>query len=227
MYDVEFTTTACIRPDVLEKTYKSFSKNLVDMNLKDFTLYINVDPLPEKSPFSRKDVVAVAKRYFGTVVANMPDEANFCRAIKWLWHQPKSKYVFHIEDDWQLLKSIPFSDILKRFKKYRGLYQVRLNKNPEKKSATRLYGLSPCVCRMDFYQAVAANLNPKRNPERQLRDVKGWGLAQPRKDRVMPFPKRETIVKDIGREWRVKFGMSKEINENKFVKWKYMKRIEK
>ncbi len=227
MYDVVFTTTACVRPDILDETYRSFSSNMTDMDLKEYTLYINVDPMPQRTSHTQQDVVNVAEKYFGKVIANTPKEANFCRAIKWLWHQAQSKYVFHLEDDWSLLKPTLFSNILKRFVKYRGLYQVRLNKNPKKKSATRLYGLSPCVCRKDFYEAVAKNLNPKRNPERQLRDVKSWGIAQPSKHRVMPFPKNETIVKDIGRDWRVKHGMSKEINENKFIKWKYMKRIEK
>jgi len=43
---MDFTTTAMVRPHILDRTLGSFSKNLQDVNLKECRLVINIDPLP-------------------------------------------------------------------------------------------------------------------------------------------------------------------------------------
>ena len=51
--ELEFTTTACNRPEILEKTYKSFTTNLKDINFNKSTLYINIDPSPDNNNITK------------------------------------------------------------------------------------------------------------------------------------------------------------------------------
>ena len=44
--NINFTTTATVRPDILEKTYKSFTNKLVGIDFSKTTIYINIDLLP-------------------------------------------------------------------------------------------------------------------------------------------------------------------------------------
>ena len=123
---IDFTTTACVRPWVLDATYKSYSTNLKGIDFKKCTLYINVDPIGNTSQYSAEDVVAVAEKYFKEVVANTPDKANFALASKWCLTQPTREYFFHLEDDWELVREVNIQDMLSMFKE--NTLQVVLNK---------------------------------------------------------------------------------------------------
>ena len=76
---IDFTTTACVRPWVLDATYKSYSTNLKGIDFKKCTLYINVDPIGNTSQYSAEDVVAVAEKYFifQADARSTPDQISF------------------------------------------------------------------------------------------------------------------------------------------------------
>jgi len=190
---IDFTTTATARPDILYKTYKSFNNHLKDIDLKNCTLYINIDPVPEL--VDRNEVLAVAESFFGVVVANMPAKPNFTAAYNWIWDNAKSDYIFNLEDDWVLIEDISINKLLKIANRSNEIYAVPL------RAYSYVYdkaSLSPSLLSRKFYGAVGGNLDISKNPEIQLRgNAFGLELGQ---DKVYAYPKH-VVVKDIGREW--------------------------
>ena len=104
MMKLECTTTSSLRPDLLRKTYSSFSQSLVDVCLKkEGHLYINIDRypvFPETQTFNlTNSVLNVAREYFRTVTYRI-GEGSFAKAARWTLSQPKEKFFFNLEDDW-------------------------------------------------------------------------------------------------------------------------------
>tara|TARA_R110000772_G_C13265150_1_gene435743 strand:+ start:905 stop:1585 length:681 start_codon:yes stop_codon:yes gene_type:complete len=102
----EFTTTACVRPNILDQTYSSLSKALVDVDLKtEGTLYINIDPVPDGSNHLIQEEIRIAQSHFHTVHYNIGAQGgNFSTAASWVLNQPKGDYFLNIEDDWLFVK---------------------------------------------------------------------------------------------------------------------------
>ncbi len=220
---MDFTTTAVARPMIVNKTYESFARNLKGINLKNCRLFINVDPLPPD--VNRKNVVKVARKYFGEVHANFPEEANFTAAYNWIWSNAETKYIFNIEDDWQLIREVNVRQLLSFFEKAPKLMQVALRAYRYRYLSV---ALSPSILHERFYKAVAGNLNPKRNPEAQIRG-KNFGLKMParslkisHKGKVIGYPGniKQIAVRDIGRGWmkRSKYRKPRS-SKTRFVTW--------
>jgi hypothetical protein len=109
---VDFTTTATCRPEVLVKTLSSFRDNLTGLELREQRLFLNVDPVPDSG--CAREVVRVANTFFGRVVVNYPSTPNFARAVAWCLQQPGTRYFFHLEDDWEMLRQYDISDLAER-----------------------------------------------------------------------------------------------------------------
>ncbi len=223
---MDFTTPAMARPDILDKTYSSFSKNLKGIDLKECRLFINIDPLP--SDVNRTKVIEVAKKYFGEVHPNCPDKANFTTACNWLWSNAETEYIFHIEDDWQLIKEVPVKRMLKYFKKHSELMEVCLRAYRYKYT---ICPLSPNIMHKRYYKAVAGKLNEKVNPEIQLRG-KNFGIEMPApslgvkwQGKIIAYPENQVdvVIKDIGREWLKKSKFKKPRRKGKFTSWETKK----
>ncbi len=224
---MDFTTTAMARPDVIYKTYKSFSKNLVGIDLKECRLFINIDPLP--IDVDRKEVTKIASQYFKEVNPNYPEKPNFTAACNWLWSNAETKYIFHLEDDWTLLKKVSVPLLLKYFNKQPELMQVIL----------RAYRytyfkcvLSPGIFHERFYKMVAGKLNEGCNPEIQLRGKK-FGIKMPDPESkitskgkiiVHESKSKNIIVKDSGRAWLKKSGYKKPKKKGSFTSWESKRR---
>lgn len=99
---LEFTTTACVRPELLDQTYNSLSNSLVDVDLKtEGALYINIDPVPDSSEQVINEELEVARSYFSEVHYRIGKTGgNFSRAVSWILSQPRGEYFFNVEDDW-------------------------------------------------------------------------------------------------------------------------------
>lgn len=99
---LEFTTTACVRPELLDQTYSSLNATLVDVDLKtEGVLYINIDPVPDSSEQAIKEELAVARDHFSEVHHRVGEPGgNFAKALQWALSQPNQEYFFNIEDDW-------------------------------------------------------------------------------------------------------------------------------
>jgi len=220
MIKINVTTTATVRPEIIDRTYSSFTSKIKDVDFKASTLYINIDPAPNNEDDIRK-VKKIAKKYFGKVVANVSEEPNFSAAINWLWLSAKSKIILHLEDDWVLERDLLLQPLIKKFKKTPHLYQIILRAYKYK---YRKCCLSPSLMHSRFYKAVAGNLNPLINPEIQLRGKK-FGLVMPpaknSKNNIFVYPEKasDIIVKDIGRKWIKKTNLRKPDRKGKFTSW--------
>lgn len=204
--NMDFTTTAMARPDIVDLTYYSFSKNLKGINLKECRLFINIDPLPRE--INREEVTEVARKYFKEVYPNYPKNPNYTTAYNWIWSNATSEFIFNLEDDWELLREVSIPELLKYFDKYPSLMEVALRAYSYK---YRACPTSPSIMHKRYYKAVAGKLDEKINPEVQLRGKKfGIDMPAPRfkiswQGKVIAYPEQENeesiILKDIGRDW--------------------------
>jgi len=204
--DISFCTTAMTRPDVLKKTYLSFSQNIKGIALEGLKLYINIDPLPD--PDAALSVIKTAKLFFGEVVANTPSEPNFTKAVDWCWTNANTDYIFHLEDDWVLNRPVNIQDMMSFFKNEK-----------VKQVALRAYGyrykkmcLSPSIICKTLYKRFAGNFDYSLNPEVQLRkpDIN--------KRTIVCIPK-QIVLKDIGRKWLKHSKYKRTGMKAKFTKW--------
>lgn len=217
---MDFTTTAMNRPEIVDLTYASFSEYLTGLNMKQCRLFINIDPLPEGD---RGDVIKVCKKYFGEVIANCPDTPNYTAAYNWLWSNATTKFIFNLEDDWGLYEKISINTLLNFFddKKRPDLLEVALRAYTYEYQACPT---SPSVMHQRFYKAVGGKLNPKINPEIQLRGKK-FGIFMPAaaiggyKGRIIAYPDK-VVLTDLGREWIDNSDYIKpKVRKDKFTKW--------
>ncbi len=222
---MDFTTTAMARPDIVHDTYATFSKNLEGIDLKQCRLFINIDPLPVDG--DREKVVKVGKKFFGEVYANLPDKPNYTEAYNWIWSNAETKFIFNLEDDWGLMEPVSIPMLLKYFDD--GLYPellevaLRAYTYPYKSCPT-----SPSIMHERFYKAVGGKLNPKVNPEMQLRGNR-FGIFMPARSlgvrhegRIICYPEdtKRVILKDLGRVWLEKSEYAKpNIQKDQFVAW--------
>jgi len=212
---LEFTTTAMARPSILQATYESFSSHLKGVDFSESTLYLNIDPLPPD--VDPNACVEVAKQFFGTVIPNMPSSANFTAAVQWLWKSVQGEFFIHLEDDWSLSCDVNISAMLKRLEPedvlqvpFRAYYRAYKGKE---RSYQGKVCLSPSLLQGDFARKMSKIFNLSQNPEIQLRgDNLGGG-------RAVPYPKREIIIKDIGRKWLSESAYEKPKVKHKFTSW--------
>lgn len=205
---ISFTTTALVRPEIIEKTYASFSKNLVGIDLSKCTLYINIDPIPNNA--NPMPVIKIARKFFGEVCVRIPMSPNFSSAVNWCWESANTPYIFHLEDDWLLLKEIDIQKTIKLFDK--GALEVVFKAYAYEYD--RLV-LSPAIWKRDLYKTFAGKLDININPEIQLRNKKfaaTFGISN-----IKSVGKRP-IVRDIGREWLVGRNLKKPVKKE-FVRY--------
>lgn len=205
---ITFTTTATIRPGLIDQTYSSFSKQILDVNLKTCELIINVDPMPVNNLSDRLKVIEVAKKYFGKVTPNFPEKPNFPNALKWVWQTTKTEYIFNLEDDWLLNTPIRISNLISILSKNQNAIGVSLNAYLFGKDPFR-FRLSPCLIKGDWARQAATYLTSDKCPEQQIRHSLPVNLRRP----MLNFPEYSNpshgkiIVQDTGRAWRSNLGL--------------------
>lgn len=210
---LSFTTTALVRPEILEQTYLSFSNNIEGVDIAECVLYINIDPVPYSNKINklRKCMLSIAKKYFNNVVYRLPEQPNFTDALNWCWTQADTPYIFHLEDDWVLLKKININEIFDLFDKKSALALTL------KSYSHKQYGLalSPSVWKRSLYKVFAGKLDINRNPESQLKDKCFSYMFN--QENIITLG-NNNIVKDIGRAWLEKKGLEKP-DKLKFVRY--------
>lgn len=201
------------RPDIIDECYASFNKNLVGVDMKKCSLFINIDPFPYKTVEElveinklRSKVIDVCNNYFKKTNYRFPGKANYALAYKHVWSMARTGEIFNLEDDWELLCPVNLKRIIDR---NRSKYEIVL------RAYTYRYPTcctSPAVLKRVFYHNIAKGMNERQNPECQIHkgaDNK-YGIFVPNKYNcdqielyvsVYPRCKKKTIVADIGREW--------------------------
>jgi len=123
---ISITTTATIRPEILDQTYSSFKKNL----FKDWPcrVLLHIDPIGDIVHHTAGDVEAVARRYFSDVTVHVSETPNFSNALRWLWAHVETELFFNLEDDWFLRHELDFSRMVSALQKHKKLALLFLAK---------------------------------------------------------------------------------------------------
>jgi len=214
-----FTTTAMPRPELLLQTYASFRKNLPWLDFKKIELFINIDRFPHTIDDAEKktdEVIRVANEFFGKVTYNRHHFSNFPQAVKWIFSQPQTEYVFNLEDDWELLCELPeyFVDFFKNPK----ILQVGLRAT--KRSDPR-FVLSPSIMRASFCREMSAKLNTSKNPEEQIRSYVAHMVHE--SFAYWPYESEKVVLKDLGRAWMKNTPFARGMDS--WTSWRFLPNI--
>ena len=227
---LDVTTTAVPRPEIHERTFCTYTRNIKGVDWENSTLYMNIDPLPCKHQQDvdnmRRDIfrsMLVARKYFGNVKVNLPTKANYTAAYNWVWSNAKTELILNLEDDWELNREIDINEVIKPFKECETLYEVVLRAYTYHYPCTCT---SPAILHKRYYGAIGGKLDPKRNPETQTHSRRDLGIFIPNKKNcpgdeikkyVQVYPEKcndytEVISNDIGREWLNNSGFDRPQN---------------
>jgi hypothetical protein len=235
---IDITMTAVIRPEVIRQTLESFCNDLFYDDKINYRLIINIDPIGEdKSPM---EVVKVAESFFDNVVYNIPKEPSFCKAVIWVWNKIVSDYVFHLEDDWVILRKIPLVEMIRILDKNPDLSCLHFyRKDISNRKKISLFGttyvyknnyyvsgkpfgfsLNPVLVRSEFIKQVVSKMNNKSNPEKQIR-VRNDNMKEilsSWKYGIYGQPNQtKTVYGKNGLHWREEMGFRKP--DNHFNTW--------
>jgi len=209
---LEFTTTACNRPEILEQTYQSYTRNLKNINFKQSTLYINIDPSPNNTNIS--DMITVARKYFGNVIYNIPTEPNFAQAILWCFQQVKGEYFFHLEDDWNLIREVNIHDIIDIIKSP-NVSQCILNKKNINLKELYEPAFIPSLFLTKIINVYIKLMNNESNPESQMKNIFRQNIFQIQKYKSQSFAPHIELSRDIGREWLKSNGIKRDYDKHR------------
>ena len=203
---LEFTTTACIRPELLDQTYTNLNQVLTDINLKtEGTLYINIDPVPNGSHLNIQKEIDTAKSHFKQVYYRIGEPGgNFSKAASWVLSQPKGEYFFNIEDDWEFIGQISAEDCITKINNHPqdNILQCILRHPFDNRAA-----LIPSMFKTNTIQSILQQypIPENENPERWL-----WELKDPKKLTHYNITTTNSVqCIDRGRQWMIKHGYSK------------------
>jgi hypothetical protein len=237
MDKIDITMIATIRPKILEQTLESFCKNMFT-DVDRYNLILNIDPVGED--VDSKEVCDIAFKYFKNGTVHYAKELNFSKAVIWTFSQATSRFVFHLEDDWKLLRSINIDYMIEIMKKNPNLASLRLNRlksniqdndgfiyDPEGRLS-----LNPTLFNGNFIRGIYSLMDSNLNPEKQLRTSGYSGkisidydkdLAEKRGNFISKWDHAiyvkesfDPIVEDIGRKWMTNSKYSK---IKSFIKW--------
>lgn len=241
MIKIDITTTATIRPGILEETLSSFRKFLF-IDKYAYRLIINIDPIGNHKA-SSKDVVDVAKKHFDEVIYNIPSKPSFPKAWIWCWNQVTADWVFHLEEDWRLLRPVDLNHMIKILENNRSIAALRMpkmkirglyffsSKYVQKDgfllalNRKKSFGGNPQLIKGEFVKQARKYMIEDRNPEKQFRAgtpvvynnvASRWDYA------VYGQVGNKMLVEDIGAEWKQKAGFTKKGGAG-FLEWEKIK----
>lgn len=241
---IEVMITATKRPEILDRTLRSFKQNL--FRNWPIRVIINVDPV---GPGTTDDVLEIVGEYFKIKTVNLPERAHFGRAFKWTWSQVEGDLAFMLEDDWELLRPISFTYMMDLMFEVQDLATLRLPWRPTGRVSMKNWKFyfpwipvgkggffecprrdrqevgfcgHPSLIRGSFIKKCAPLLDPKKNPEKQFHGGNGPLVREVLKWRYGIYSRQNQpeAIRDIGREWMIKAGFRKEGSKAFFTKWR-------
>lgn len=237
---LDVTITACVRPDLLMKTLDSFFLNLLWQ--ADCRIIINVDPVGWSD--DPETMEKVCRYYSSEVISNFPDRPGFGKAFKWAWDQAETDYVFHLEDDWKLLRKVSLSSMVEILEKNSDLASLRLPQfktDGEKMKNWNLFfpwngqfyecpkelriggGFCghPSLIKGVFVQRCRILIDENKNPEKQFHTGNKELVAEHLRWRygVYAYPGDSNYIEDMGRKWVEYNGWKKKGSKAYFTVW--------
>lgn len=198
---IDVVTTATLRPELLDLTYRSFHRRLFS-KFRRCRLIVNIDPLPTGDEEKLGEMLAICHRWFPEVVYRTPESPSFPAAVRWAWSQLESEFCFHLEDDWLLLKHIDPVRVAGYFATDPRLAEVTLNPSRNKPIVPGL-ALRPSFFRRSFIESALPHFDDALDPEKQWRRhlttggaLEGWQF------RHYGESGEGRYVRDMGATWR-------------------------
>lgn len=239
---IDITMTATLRPSLIQKTLKSYWKNLFSEFKDDFdySFIINIDPVGEN--IKPKEIIKFSNTIFENVIYNIPDKPSFPKAVKWTWNQCNGDFVFHLEDDWLLDRYVNLRKLVNILNKYDDLACLRFCKyNIPKKETTSFFkskyfynpdgfyiaedsksqfGLNPCLIKIDFVREARNYMIDDINPEKQFRYSNSLmrKLIMKWKYGIFGNPGDKILAIDNGVNWKFD-NKFKKPDEKTFLVW--------
>ena len=242
MAEIDITITATLRAEILERTLASFMEKA--FHNQSYRLIVNVDNTGTDE--GTGPVEKVLENYWTKdSVLNKPPVPHFGRAFHWVWGQVTSPYVFHLEDDWELLRPIDVDAMIFLLLYNPSLALLRLPWEKTLKDQYRPWGCPfmwngsyfvcpprsrglhgfcghPTLIKKEFVKLVHSLLDPNKNPEKQIKGI------NPEMKRVLErfdfgvYGALESppLIQDIGRAWRNEKQIVKAGHEPVFTNWK-------
>lgn len=186
---IDIAMTAVLRPSILSETLMSINKHVCKDQKDRYRLIINVDPIGEN--VEPMKMIKIAKKNFNEVVFNISEKPSFPKAVKWVWSQVEAPFVFHWEDDVNILYDIDVDDMISILNKHKKLSTLRLYKDitPKKNSFytfsckwkynedgfylandwKKQFGLNPVLIKKEFVIEAIKRMREDVNPEKQFR----------------------------------------------------------
>ena len=240
-FSIDIAMTATRRPELIERTLSSLK--LFMLPSRGHRLFLNVDPVGHD--MDSFDVVSRFAGYFARVEGRCPETPSFGDAFKWCWSQTDADYVLHLEEDWEFLRPVDVSEMVKILSSEPDLALLRLpafrsdaaamkNWNlwypwngtyfecPENLKITAGFCGHPSLIKREFVHRTVRWVDPNLNPEKQFHRGGPRKLIEEVvrwKYGVFGSPSQSAAVRDIGREWMVKNGWAKQGPKAFFTKW--------
>ena len=237
---IDITITATQRAEILERTLASFKTNL--FKDADARIIINIDPVGPDLNF--KNTLNVAQKYFPLQYIRTPETPSFPKAFIWTWRQANSEFVFHLEDDWELMYPVDLGKMIKIMNAHPDLAVLRLPFKPTgtdsmknwkyffpyngiffecPQNLKRTVGFCghPSLISGEFVRNIVQYLDENKNPEKQFHH--GHPELMKGIDRwrfgVFAEPNKPAAIQDIGRRWMIENNYKKAGNKSFFIKW--------
>jgi len=205
---IDVVTTATLRPELLDLTYRSFHNRLFS-KFGRCRLIVNIDPLPTRDEAKLAETIAVCRRWFPEVIYRTPEVPSFPSAVRWAWSQLESDFCFHLEDDWLLLKHVDPERVAGYFSSAPSLAEVTLNPSRNKAVVPKL-ALRPSFFRREFIESALRLFDDALDPEKQWRrhladggELAGWQF------RYYGEIGEGRHVRDMGAVWRKAHALGK------------------
>jgi hypothetical protein len=237
---IDITMTATRRHKLIKQTLSSFKQNLFHENCAG--VIINIDPFgPDNGP---GEVLSTVRKYFPLRAARMAVTANFATAFKWIWSQTTMEYIFHLEDDWELLMPVDLDKMLEIMGNNPDLAILRLPwkrtntdsaKNwkyyfpwngdffecPEEHRREVGFCGHPSLIRGEFVRNIVNYISINKNPEKQFHHGHPEIMKEIDKWRYGVFAEQNQppVIRDIGRKWMIENGYRKAGNKAFFTQW--------
>jgi hypothetical protein len=128
---ITLSLITCKRFDYFEKTLRSFAKNCLDINL--ISQIICIDDNSSQDDVNKME--ELIKNLFPStplLMAHKYLNNGQCYSMNFLWRAINTKFAFHLEDDWEFIRSGNFiSNGLKILEKYQDIKQALLVEGAE------------------------------------------------------------------------------------------------
>jgi len=219
---------ATLRPAILYKTMKSFYDK-IKYDFEKINFVVNIDMVPidwDSRGFINMMLDSLyADRKDSLLLHNFHityGEGNFAKAVKTVWENTTSEYVFHLEDDWEFIREIDLNKCIEKMGNEDFDYMRFPKINAPHFNCLPKVALQPSLWRGSVVRELSKHMAINKDPEKQLRT----GQGNEELDRILFKTQNKGLIdygkdccEDHGRKWCDEHGFKKWNKNNKDVTW--------